>query len=407
MDWPSSPGLTLRRSLGGQPPCNVLPSKNPARVVPAIGLPVPMFVLFVARLGCGKNGSTSSSIVPPPVLSGLLLPGSVDGMAEAISWTTFPSPRAMTRFSPANSKSTWMHTIMTTPSPSPQSEAGESLVLRGPKVLLQGPTGTGKTTALGTAAQWYADRGWHVYALFTENSTEVFRGWWTDKGKPVPPTVHIMDILVKPNSLKALIDGADKVGKLTYDSLCKLIDPNRSGDNNAYWKILKQCADFTDSVSGETFGTLEEFPTNSLFIMDSLSETANAAMKMQIGNLPVANKPDYMVAQNNLINFIRLLCQGVKCSVIITAHIDRLTDEISGGTRITARSIGQALAGQIPQLFSDVIMTCRSGTEWYWDTADTRADLKTRNLPVHAKLPPDFSPLLDRWYSRARAGEKE
>ena len=280
-----------------------------------------------------------------------------------------------------------------------------SLTLRGPKILLEGPTGTGKTTALGTAADWYAKRGWPVYALFTENSTEVFRGYWTDRGLPIPPQVHIADILVKPTTLASLIDAADKVGKLTYESLTKLVDGNRSGENNAYWKILKTCANFTDSQTGEAFGGLETFPTESLFIMDSLSETSNAALKMQTGSRPTASQPDYLVAQNNLLNFLRLLTQGIRCAVVVTAHVDRLTDELNGGTRITTKSVGKALASDIPQLFSDVILTTRMGTEWTWDTANTQADLKTRNLPVNSKLKPDFTPLLDKWLSRAQ-GDK-
>lgn len=292
---------------------------------------------------------------------------------------------------------------MSTPQTSPPSPTSDNqLTLRGPKVLLQGPTGTGKTTALGTAADWYASRGWPVYALFTENSTEVFKGYWRDRGKPIPPQIHIADVLVRPTTLTSLIDAADKVGKLTYESLTKLVDANRSGENNAYWKILKQCANFTDSTTGEAFGGLETFPTESLFIMDSLSETSNAALKMQTGSRPTASQPDYLVAQNNLLNFLRLLTQGIRCAVVVTAHVDRLTDELNGGTRITTKSVGKALAGDIPQLFSDVIMTVRNGTEWAWDTANTQADLKTRNLTYSSKLKPDFAPLLDKWLSRAK-----
>lgn len=271
-------------------------------------------------------------------------------------------------------------------------------------MLIEGPTGTGKTTALVTAAKWYAARGWPVYALFTENSTEVFRGGWTDAGLPIPPQVHIADLLVKPVGLKSLMKGADQIGKLTYESLTKLIDAERGGANNAYYKILENCANFTDGDTGEQFGTLEDFPTNALFIMDSLSETANAAFRMQVGNKPVAAPPDYQVAQNTILNFLRLLTQGVRCAVIVTAHIDRLTDEVHGGTKITTKSIGKALASELPQLFSDVILTTRQGTEWAWDTANLQADLKTRNLPVSSKIKPDFGPLLDKWLSRAQGG---
>jgi len=284
-----------------------------------------------------------------------------------------------------------------------QETTTEELILRGPKVMLQGPSGTGKTTALGTAVDWCEKHNWPVYAMFTENSTEVLYGYWKDKGRPIPSNLHVADLMVKAVDLTSLIDAADKVGKLTYESLTKLIDPKRSGENNAYWKILKSCANFVDSRTGEAFGSLESFPTESLFIMDSLSETANAAFRMQVGNKPVASQPDYLVAQQNLLNFLRLLTQGIRCGVILTAHVDRLVDEINGGTKITTKSIGKALAGELPQLFSDVILTTRMGTEWVWDTANVMTDLKTRNLTYSSKLRPDFAPLFDKWLSRAQS----
>ena len=278
-----------------------------------------------------------------------------------------------------------------------------ALALRGPKVLLQGPTGTGKTRALGTLVDWLAAHNQPAYVMFTENSAETLLGYWRDQGKPIPSNLHMADLLVRPLGLSALIDGANKVGQLTYESLTKLVDSNRSGENNAYWKILKACSDFVDSRTGESFGPIDKFPTEAVFMMDSLSETANAAMKMVIGNKPTASQPDYGVAQNNLINFLRLLTQGVACGVVVTAHVDRQVDEISGTTKLMTKSIGKALANDIPQLFSDVVYTVREGTNWYWDTANTMVDLKTRNLPVASKQRPDFGPLMDKWLSRAKS----
>ena len=286
----------------------------------------------------------------------------------------------------------------------PQQPASEgTLALRGPKILLEGPTGTGNTRALGTLIDWLQAHNQHAYVMFTENSAETLLGYWRDEGRPIPPNLHMADLLVKPLGLAALIDGANKVGQLTYESITKLVDPNRSGENNAYWKILKSCADFVDSRTGESFGPIDKLPVGDFFIMDSLSETANAAMKMVIGNKPTAAPPDYGVSQNNLMNFLRLLTQGVACGVVVTAHVERQTDEISGTTKLMTKSIGKAMANDIPQLFSDVIYTVREGNQWYWDTANTMVDLKTRNLPVAAKQKPDFGPLMDKWLSRAKS----
>jgi hypothetical protein len=120
-------------------------------------------------------------------------------------------------------------------------------------------------------------------------------------------------------------------------------------------------------------------------------------MKMVIGNKPTASQPDYGVAQNNLMNFLRLCTQGIVCPFVMTAHVDRQTDEVTQSVKIMTKAIGKALAGDIPQLFSDVIYTVRDGTSFYWDTAHPSVDLKTRNLKIAQKQLPDFAPLMDSW----------
>ena len=64
------------------------------------------------------------------------------------------------------------------------------------------------------------------------------------------------------------------------------------------------------------------------------------------------------------------------------------------------KSIGKALASEIPPLFSDVIYTVRDGVQFFWDTAATNVDLKSRNLPIASKQKPDFGTILSKWVSR-------
>lgn len=123
-------------------------------------------------------------------------------------------------------------------------------------------------------------------------------------------------------------------------------------------------------------------------------------MKMVIGNKPTASPSDYGVAQNNLMNFLRLCTQGIASTFIITAHVDRQTDEITGGIKLMTKAIGKAMANDIPQLFSDVIYAVREGTNWYWDTAAGNVDVKTRSLPISSKIKPDFAQIMDKWANR-------
>jgi archaellum biogenesis ATPase FlaH len=274
--------------------------------------------------------------------------------------------------------------------------------LSGIKVLLEGPSGTGKTYAIGPLVEWAVANQKEVFVLFTENGLETLLGYWTDKGKPIPDNLHWRTLNTKPLGLKSLIDAADKVGKMTYESLTKLQDATRS-QNNAFHTILMTCADFPDDRTGQTFGSVDSWDNNRIFVIDSLSELANASMKMVIGNKPTAAPPDYGIAQNNLMNFLRLLTTGCQCHFILTAHVDRIKDDITGGIRLMTKAIGQAISGDIPPLFSDVIFTVREGTDFSWDTASMNVDVKTRSLPIAAKQRPDFSVIMNKWQARANS----
>jgi len=175
---------------------------------------------------------------------------------------------------------------------------------------------------------------------------------------------------------------------------------NRGGENNAFFKILQSCANFKDDRTGKELGAVDMFPRTRIFVMDSLTETANAAFKMQVGARPMASPGDYGVAQNSLMNFLRLLTQGIECPFILTAHVDRETDQVTQSTKIMIKAIGKALATEIPTLFSDVIYTTREGATFYWDTAAYGVDTKTRSLGYRSKITPDFAQIMDIWLKR-------
>ena len=272
--------------------------------------------------------------------------------------------------------------------------------LMGPKVLLEGPAGTGKTYALGTMVEWAAANKKEVFALFTENGLETLLGYWKDRNLEVPANLHYHSTLTRPLGIESLMKAADNVGKLSYESITKMTDANRGGDNNAFYKILSACSDFPDDRTQQKFGPIDKWTADRIFMIDSLSELSNAAMKMVIGNKPTASPSDYGVAQNNLLNFLRLCTQGIACTFVCTAHVSRETDEITGGVKLMTKAVGKALANEIPQLFSDVVYTVREGTNFYWDTAAANVDVKSRNLPIAAKQKPDLGTIMAKWTSR-------
>lgn len=277
----------------------------------------------------------------------------------------------------------------------------DTSTLMGPKVMLEGPAGTGKTYALGTLVDWCAAQSppIPVRVLFTENGLETLLGYYRDRGLEVPSNLAWHVAMTKPVGLVNLVEAAKNVGLLSYESITKMVDAKRS-ENNAFHKILMACSNFPDDRTAQPLGPVDGWPARCFFCIDGLSELSNAAMKMVIGNKPTAAPPDYGVAQNNLMNFLRLCTQGLPAGFVLIAHVTRETDEITGGVKLMTKAIGKAMANEIPQLFSDVIYTVREGAGFYWDTAAANVDVKTRSLPIQAKLRPDFGQVLDKWMKR-------
>ncbi len=280
------------------------------------------------------------------------------------------------------------------------AESPASIPLIGPKIELLGESGTGKTYALGTLVDWCAAHGKDAFYLGIENSLETLLGYWRDSGKEIPACLHWHQALTQPISLETLRTAADKVGQLSYEAITKSwIDPDRA-KNNAFFKILSSCANFPDDRTGQKFGPIDKWGAERVLMLDSFTELSNAVMKMVIGSKPTAAMPDYGVAQNNLMNFLRLCTQGIPCTFVMTAHPARDKDEITGTTKIQTQTIGTAIQPQIPPLFSDVIWTVREGSSFYWDTAAYGVSTKTRSLGYKSKIPPDFGQIMDLWLKR-------
>lgn len=287
-----------------------------------------------------------------------------------------------------------------------------TLELRGPKILLEGDSGAGKTYSLGTIVDWAETNGYKVRALFTENGLETLLGYWRDPPlgtsgqpirapRPIPKCLAWHQLDDRPLGLAALTNAANQAGIMSYEALTKMQDPERSA-NNAYEKMLKVLADFPDDRTGQKLGNIGMWGSDTILLWDSLTETGNLAMKMIVGKKPTASPPDYGVAQNNLLNLLRYLTQGFDPTVVMTAHLQRQTNEVTGGMSLMVKAPGKALGDEIPPLFSEVILAKREGTEWLWDTAAVGVTTKTRYLPISGKIKPDLGQIMDRWVKRSK-----
>jgi hypothetical protein len=267
--------------------------------------------------------------------------------------------------------------------------------LPGVNVLLMGPSGTGKTHAIGTLV----DAGVETFYLALEAGMESLFGYWTDRGKSIPENLHWHQLAAPKASFTDMIATAKNVNLLSLEGLAKMSDPNR-GKYNRFITLLEALNDFPDDRTGTKFGAVDSWDQTRALVVDGLTGICDCAMALVIGGKPVRSQADWQVAQDQAIKITRQLCDGINAHFILIAHIERETDQVLGGIKIMASALGKAMAPKLPALFSDVILAERKGSEWSWDTASMQADLKTRNLPIKSGLPPTFKTIVDKWMSR-------
>ena len=267
--------------------------------------------------------------------------------------------------------------------------------LPGVNVLLEGPSGTGKTYAIATLVE----SGVEVFYLAIESGMESLLGYWTDRGLPVPDNLHWHKLTAPEASFLAMIDTAEKINMLPLDALAKLQDPKRQ-THNQFVTLLKVLNDFPDDRTGETFGPVDKWDQTRAIVIDGTTGISTCAMSLVVGGKPVKSQSDWGIAQNIVENLLRKLTENCPCHFILIAHVEREVDQIMGGVKLMTSTLGVKLAPKLPPMFSDVVLAERTGTEFSWNTASAQADLKTRNLPISDKLKPDFGQIVSKWLSR-------
>ena len=270
--------------------------------------------------------------------------------------------------------------------------------LPGVNVLLMGPSGTGKTYSIATLVEL----GVEVYYLALESGMESLLGYWKDQGKEVPANLHWHRISVPAADFTSMIATAKSVNSLSLDALAKMADPNRS-KHNQFVAILEALNNFPDDRTGEKHGAVNTWDQSRTLVIDGATGISTAALSLVVGGKAVRSQSDWGIAQDQVEKLVRMLCDNCSCHFVMLAHVEREVDAVLGGVKLMVSTLGKALAPKFPAMFSDVVLTVRTGSSWKWDTASGLADVKTRNLPISADNKPDFKLIFDKWMARNKA----
>ena len=267
--------------------------------------------------------------------------------------------------------------------------------LPGTNCLLMGPAGTGKTHAIGTLV----DAGVEVFYLGLEPGLESLLGYFTDRGKPIPDNLHWHQLEAPKASFMDMIDSAQKINTMALDSLAKMADPKR-GNHNQFIKLLEALNNFPDDRTGTKYGCVDTWTPSRALVMDGMAGLGRAAMAMVVGGKPVKNQSDWGIAMDSVERILRMLTDNCRCHFVLIGHVERETDAVLGGVKISLSALGNKLGPKINPMFSDVILTVREGSKFTWDTGSALADVKTRNLPIASGQPANFKAIVDKWVSR-------
>lgn len=250
-------------------------------------------------------------------------------------------------------------------------------------VILLGPVGTGKTSALKTIPA----AGHPLYVISTEpgignilTHDDALCHWCY-----IPPAAEPWDILEK---------NANYLNTLTNDQLQKMPGMNKS-EYRQFLDLLGACREFQCDVCKQIFGPVDHLPEDAVFAIDGLSGLSKMSMDLVVGGKPIASQPDWGAAMNNLERFLTKCCADTRCSFALISHIDREQDEVTGGTKIMVSTLGRKLAPKIPRFFDEVVLCRKQGANFFWSTTESGVDLKARRLPFSDTIKPDFKPLLN------------
>jgi hypothetical protein len=255
----------------------------------------------------------------------------------------------------------------------------------GPNVLLIGASGSGKTTAIRTLV----DLGITPFCVFTEPGFEVL-------GHIPAEKLHWQYIPPADVDWATMIAMAKSVTTLTHEALTSIKDPNKA-KYTQYVDLLTAFNDFKCDRDGKAYGNVCTWGTDRAIVLDSMSGVAIMAMAAAVGGKPTAHPGEWGVAMNTVEKLVQKLCTDTQCTFVMMAHAEREVDEVAGGSKIMASTLGKKLAPKLPRFFSDVILARKDADKFTWTTIEPGADLKNRNLPLQAGMLPSFAPLIANW----------
>ncbi len=269
--------------------------------------------------------------------------------------------------------------------------------LPGFKCFIIGSPGTGKTFCLRTVEETPLEAA----IIFLEPSMTTVAD--------IPcPKLHYHHLKLGSSSWKDMLDMGRLVSTLANEDLQKL--PKGSGNvegKRIFFELIATLNDFVCDRCGKELGDTLEWGTDRLLAIDGLTGLSRLSRAMTVGYKPIPTQPDWGVMQENVDRLIYKIVMDLFCHFVLIGHVEPEKDEVSGGVKLYPSTLGRKLGPKLPSYFDDVLYSMRLGTDFLWSTVESGVDVKTRNLPLSAKIEQNLGILYDAWEGKQEATLKQ
>lgn len=253
------------------------------------------------------------------------------------------------------------------------------------KALLMADSGTGKTGALVSLVK----AGYRLVIQDFDNGLDILANLVRDECPDKADNVIFETLTDKMRTLngQAVVDGVPKAWQRAMGLLDK-------------WK--------TEDIE---IGGISSWDSNTIYVADSLTMAAQAAMRYVLavnGRLNVRPyESDWGEAQNQIERWLQLLySDAVKCNVLVLAHVNFTEISVDSGrkdekgkpimdvlmTKGLPMAVGRALSPKIPRYFNNVLLMERRGggkavTRKILTTPQGITEAKCASTKIPAELP--------------------
>lgn len=264
-----------------------------------------------------------------------------------------------------------------------------------PSIILMGPPGSGKTRSLTTLIK----SGLELFVLVTEPTGVDSLLDGVAQQKLDINRLHWQVVTPARIGFDALLQMSKDLSIMDHEQLSKM-RPTAGREKAKWFDMLASVRNFKCDRTGREYGPVQNFDSGAAFVVDSLSGLSDMAWDLTVGNKVTAHMGEWGSGMNMLHQLTRSFTSNFKCIFVLTAHVERETDDNTRTSKLMVSTLGRKLAPKLPKDFSEVVLPYREGSNYFWSTMHNDVDLKHRALPLSPKLPPDFAPIVRAYKQR-------